>query len=74
MTVPLCAAGVCTFEAVTQLNWLVVRPLLAQLVKTPFFRYFKARPRTREDMLLPGLLAFGVHPCRSGLNICGVLP
>lgn len=38
-----CPAG-CTYAAVERVNRDTVKPLIDELVKTPFFRYFKARP------------------------------
>ena len=38
---PRQSAG-CTYAAVERVNRDIVKPLIDELVKTPFFRYFKA--------------------------------
>ena len=41
---PCPLAGNCTYQSVDALNQGLVNPLLKQLVRTAFFRYFKVGP------------------------------
>lgn len=36
-------SGNCTYEATGEVNSHIVQPILSELVKTAFFRYFKVR-------------------------------
>jgi hypothetical protein len=55
------AAGDCTYSAVHSLNTQHVHPVLEQLVKTAFFRYFKVQQQClqwqQQQLLLCGVAA-----------------